>query len=71
LPLFLYASYFLVLFLDAWVMTRSVRVALLSLYAVGVQFVGYGIGFIKSTMLLNFSNKDPEELFPKLFFKKK
>lgn len=71
LPLFLYASYFLVLFLDAWVKTRSIRVALLSLYAVGVQFVGYGIGFIKSTMLLNFSNKDPEELFPKLFFKKK
>ncbi|MFN3137045.1 MAG: glycosyltransferase [Allomuricauda sp.] len=71
LPLFLYASYFLVLFLDAWVKTRSIRVALLSLYAVGVQFVGYGIGFTKSTMLLNFSNKDPEELFPKLFFKKK
>jgi glycosyltransferase involved in cell wall biosynthesis len=71
LPLFLYASYFLVLFLDAWIKTRSISVALLSIYAVFVQFIGYGIGFIKSTMLLNFSNKNPEELFPKLFFKKK
>lgn len=71
LPLFLYASYFFVLFLDAWIKTRSISVALLSIYAVFVQFIGYGIGFIKSTMLLNFSNKNPEELFPKLFFKKK
>ncbi len=71
LPLALYIFYFLVLFLDAWVKNRDVKVAFLALYAALTQFYGYGIGFLKSTILLNFSNKEPEELFPKLFFKKK
>tara|TARA_B100000949_G_C14145881_1_gene392644 strand:- start:342 stop:866 length:525 start_codon:yes stop_codon:yes gene_type:complete len=71
LPLMLYAFYFLVLFLDALIKSKSLIVALLSIFALMIQFTGYGIGFFKSTMLLNFSNKKPEELFPKLFFKKK
>jgi hypothetical protein len=44
-------------------------VALLSLLAVVIQFVGYGFGFLKNSMLLLLSNKKPEALFPKLFFK--
>ncbi len=71
LPLTLYFCYFLILFLDAWVKNRNIKVAFLALYAALTQFYGYGIGFLKSTILLNFSSKEPEELFPKLFFKKK
>lgn len=71
LPLMLYTCYFLVLFLDALIKSKSLIVAILSILALLIQFTGYGIGFFKSTMLLNFNNKEPEELFPKLFFKKK
>ncbi|WP_108422900.1 glycosyltransferase [Flagellimonas amoyensis] len=71
LPLMLYIFYFLVLFLDAWIKNRDIQVAFLALYAALTQFYGYGVGFLKSTILLTFSNKEPEELFPKLFFKKK
>ncbi|MEC7263728.1 MAG: glycosyltransferase [Bacteroidota bacterium] len=71
LPIMLYGIYFMVLFLDAMLRERNIKVALWAIYAAIIQFMGYGIGFFKSTMLLNFSNKEPEELFPKLFFKKK
>jgi len=71
LPLWMYVVYFLVLFLDALLKNRNVKVAFLAIFAALTQFTGYGIGFLKSTILLNFSNKEPEELFPKLFFKRK
>ncbi len=71
LPLMLYIFYFLMLFLDALVKNKNLKVAILAIFAALTQFTGYGIGFFKSTMLLNFSNKEAEELFPKLFFKKK
>jgi glycosyltransferase involved in cell wall biosynthesis len=71
LPLWLYAFYVLILFLDALLKNRNVKVAFLAIFAALTQFTGYGTGFLKSTILLNFSNKEPEELFPKLFFKRK
>ncbi|MEW2922308.1 glycosyltransferase [Muricauda sp. ANG21] len=71
LPLWLYVAYFVVLFLDALFKNRSIKVGFLAIFAALTQFTGYGIGFLKSTFLLNFSNKEPEELFPKLFFKRK
>ncbi|WP_171659658.1 glycosyltransferase [Flagellimonas amphidinii] len=70
-PLALYALYFIVLFLDALVKNKSLKVAFYAIFAALTQFTGYGIGFLKSTMLLNFSKKEPEGLFPKLFFKRK
>ena len=71
LPLFAYAAYFLLLWLDAWQSNRDFKVAFLALFAALTQFYGYGWGFLMSTILLTFSKKDPEVLFPKLFFKKK
>jgi glycosyltransferase involved in cell wall biosynthesis len=68
-PIYLYFSYFILLFLDALMKNKNAAIALLSLAAVCIQFIGYGYGFLKSTMLLNFSSKNAEELFPKLFFK--
>jgi hypothetical protein len=49
--------------------TRNFSAALLAPVAVMVQFTGYGLGFLKSTILLTFSRKKAEELFPRLFFK--
>ena len=69
IPLALYASYLLLLGLLAGAQTRSLKVALLVLAAVPVQFCGYGLGFLKSSGLLTFSKKKPEDLFPGLFFK--
>ncbi|UII79260.1 glycosyltransferase family 2 protein [Flagellimonas sp. CMM7] len=71
LPIVMVGVYFSVLFLDALIKNKSVKVALLAIFAALTQFTGYGIGFLKSTILVNFSNKEPEILFPKLFFKKK
>ncbi|QCX02333.1 glycosyltransferase [Aggregatimonas sangjinii] len=69
LPFWLYVAYFTIIFIDSLIKNKSVAIALLSLVAVCIQFVGYGYGFLKSTMLVNFSNKPPQEIFPKLFFK--
>jgi len=67
--LYFYAIYFLVLFIDALRVTGNLKVAFLSLKATVIQFFGYGYGFLKSTLYINLSNKKPEEIFPKLFFR--
>ncbi|WP_405414357.1 glycosyltransferase [Maribacter sp. Asnod1-A12] len=69
IPWFIYSTYFLVLFIDALFKTRNLKVAFLSLVATAIQFFGYGYGFLKSTLYINSSNKKPEEIFPKLFFR--
>ncbi|MDT0607278.1 glycosyltransferase [Croceitalea rosinachiae] len=66
-----YAAYFVLLFFDSLIKNKSLKIAFLSLRAVCIQFMGYGIGFFKSTILLNFNSKSAEELFPELFFSKK
>ena len=65
----LYCLYFSIAFLLALFSTKSLVVALFSLCAIGIQFVGYGYGFIKSTIAIGVLKKVPEEHFPKLFFK--
>ncbi|WP_435313596.1 glycosyltransferase [Cellulophaga fucicola] len=67
--LFCYSLYFTVLFVDSLIKNKSVIIAFLSIVAVVIQFVGYGYGFVKSTLVLNSSKKKAQELFPKLFFK--
>lgn len=67
-PLAFYMLYFLLVFFDSLIKNKSVAVALLSIVAVCIQFFGYGYGFLKSTFWISFSNKNPQELFPRLFF---
>jgi glycosyltransferase involved in cell wall biosynthesis len=67
-PLLLYGTYFILVFMDALIKTKSFAISLLAVFAVIIQFVGYGLGFLKSTVLLNFTEKKPEEVFPNLFF---
>jgi glycosyltransferase involved in cell wall biosynthesis len=68
IPLGIFILYFLLVFIDSLIKNSSVSVAFLSIIAVCIQFLGYGIGFLKSTFWINFSKKKPKELFPKLFF---
>ncbi len=65
-PLFIYL---LLIFIDASIKNKSLYIGLLSIKAVFVQFFGYGISFLKSSVLINFLNKDPQKQFPFLFFK--
>lgn len=68
-PIFCYILYFSILLLDALWKTKNMLVSFLALFATGVQFIGYGYGFLKSTVSLAYSNKEAHQLFPKLFFK--
>lgn len=70
LGIYFYMLYFISAFFVAWLSTKSVKVSLLSLMAIVVQFFGYGYGFIRSTVMLHSKNK-PETIFPELFFKLK
>jgi len=69
-PLGLFFFYYILVFCDSLLKNRSIAVALLSLVAVTIQLLGYGYGFLKSTVLLSLIRKAPEEIFPNLFFKK-
>lgn len=64
----IYCSYFIFVLLFSFIKNKNFKVGLFSVLAVGIQFLGYGYGFLKSTIKINCSNKTPQELFPKLFF---
>lgn len=64
-----YFFYFGILFIDSLLKNRDLEIALLSLGAVAIQFYGYGMGFVEATLKLNATQKEPEEIFPNLFFK--
>jgi glycosyltransferase involved in cell wall biosynthesis len=68
-PIAFYFGYFLILLADSWMRTAGLKVALLAVLAVLLQFTAYGLGFLESTILVKFSGKNPRELFPELFFK--
>lgn len=68
-PLICYGIYFLLLCIDAFLKTRKLRVAIFAMFATLVQFVGYGYGFLKSTVYTTFNKSSPQDIFPRLFFK--
>ena len=70
LPLLLYVIYFLMAFILAFYSTRSLKITILSIFAIIIQFFGYGFGFLKSTILVHWFKKKPEKIFPDLFFKR-
>jgi len=67
--LILFVLYLFAVAIGAGVKSGSARAALLAPGALLVQYVGYGLGFLKSAFLLTFSKKKPEVLMPGLFFK--
>ncbi|MCF6295058.1 MAG: glycosyltransferase [Flavobacteriaceae bacterium] len=69
LPLKIYGLYFIASFIIALISTKNIIVPFLSIIAIIIQFFGYGYGFLKSTLILSFSNKNIEQQFPNLFFK--
>lgn len=69
-PILVYVGYFITLFFTSLFSNKSLKIASLSLVAVCIQFYGYGIGFLKSFVLIQLFKKDPTVVFPELFFKK-
>ena len=67
--LYIYIIYLTVAFLLAFISSRNLIIAVLAVIAVVVQFFGYGYGFLKSTLFIKLLKENPEERFPKLFFK--
>lgn len=68
-PCLVFLTYFVLIFIDASLKSKKLGVAFMAILAVLIQFFGYGFGFLKSTILLTFSKKSHQELFPDLFFK--
>ncbi|WP_397362511.1 glycosyltransferase [Olleya sp. R77988] len=70
-PLYLLLGYYAVIFILALIKTKNLIIAFQVVLAVTIQFLGYGYGFLKSTLLLSFNSNKPEVIFPHLFFKNK
>lgn len=69
LILWLYAAYFAIVLLESTIRNKSLVIGVLSVWAVLVQFIGYGYGFVKSTFKVALLKQKPQQAFPKLFFK--
>ncbi len=65
IPLFFYL---IVILIDSTTKNKSIYIGLLSVFAVFVQFFGYGIAFLKSTIFIKLLKKNPQKQFPSLFF---
>jgi len=63
----IYTSYFLVIYMDSLIKDRNPIVALLSIFTTITQFLGYGLGFLRSMYRLKILKKTPEEAFSKMF----
>ena len=49
---------------------NNLKIGLMSVFAVFVQFFGYGIGYFQSTLYIKILKQNPEIQFPELFFNK-
>lgn len=65
---FLFCFYFLFVFVHSLLENGDVVIAAYSVWAVLVQFFGYGLGFCQSSYYIRYKRENPEERFPKLFF---
>lgn len=68
-PLYTVLLYLLLIFFNSLINNKSILVGFYSILTSLIQFVGYGLGFVKSNIILLYSNKDIEDKFPSYFFK--
>lgn len=69
--IFVYTAYFLLVFMVSLIKTKNLVVSIMSVFAMLVQFIGYGSGFMLSTVYIKIFNRKPKEVFPFLFFELK
>jgi len=61
--------YLTLIFIDSSVKNNNVKIGVLSVFALFIQFFGYGLGFLESTIKISILKQKPQEAFPYLFFK--
>ncbi len=66
-PIGIFGIYFLLIFIDAFIQNKNLLVALYSMLATFIQFVGYGFGFLRSFIRLHIMRKSMTDTFPKMF----
>lgn len=64
-----YVLYFLLAFVLSAMQNKSLAIGFFSVIAIGIQFYGYGIGFIKSYWKVIILKEKPQKALPELFFK--
>ncbi|WP_010182884.1 glycosyltransferase [Aquimarina agarilytica] len=67
-PLILVGAYVLLLFFETLFVYKSFKIAVMSVWAMCIQFYGYGKGFFISFVKVSLLKMVPEKAFPKLFF---
>lgn len=67
--LYAYGAYFSLAFFIALFSTKSIVIGFQSLIAILIQFFSYGFGFLKSSFYVSLLKRNPETVFPHLFFK--
>lgn len=70
MPVWLYLFYFMAVLVLSTVQNRSLPIGVLSVVAVGIQFYGYGSGFLQSVYKIKVLNEEAAQAFPELFFSK-
>ena len=68
LPLLIVLSYLLGVFVHALFATKSITIAGQSIYALLIQFIGYGSAFLMSTFFIRILKRNPEKHYPNLYF---
>ena len=63
----IYGLYFLAVSIDSFVKNKNIAIALSSVLAALIQFLGYGSGFLRSVYRLYFQRKGIREAFPGMF----
>ncbi len=64
-----YLFYFILLFIESLLKTKSLKISFLTIIATFIQFFGYGAGFLYSYFLLNIKKQNAKEAMPEMFFK--
>lgn len=67
LPMYLFLVYFALIFLDSSLKGKSLILGPVSIFAVIIQFFGYGLGFLISKIKLQVLGKSTKETFPEMF----
>ncbi len=66
-PIKLYCIYSLLIFVDALIKSKSIIVSFYSIWATFIQFLGYGSGFLRSTIRLQILQRSIRDAFPQMF----
>jgi len=66
--LLLFAFYLILIGVHASLTTKSLTIGIQAMPAVLIQFFGYGLGFLESSIAILVFKKLPRKHFPQLFF---